>query len=201
MDWDARWTELHCAIGAAITEWSNLEHALARAFSISLGLSLERAERMFFAMHTFSAKHDLLWEAIQSNPLEPGIGATRQAIFKSACKKAERYATTRNKLAHSRPCIAAHGSIVLGGTIVPNVISGDLNVTLDQVLTVKAIQESATAFSTLSGAINRACEKTDLASLETLLRQVRSLAPSPYSDSLGLRAASKSQPPPRSSQA
>jgi hypothetical protein len=87
--------ELHNAIGVAIAAWSALEHALSKAFAITLGLPQARTERMFFAMHTFSAKHDLLWEAIQSNSPEPGIEETRQSIFKAACKKAERYAPTR----------------------------------------------------------------------------------------------------------
>src|SRR5690606_18531251 len=111
VDWEAKWSELHSAIGLAISKWSRLEHALANAFAISLGLPRQRTDRMFFAMHTFSAKHDLLWEAIQSNPLEPGVEETRQSVFKSACKKAQKFAPTRNKLAHSQPVIAAYGSI------------------------------------------------------------------------------------------
>jgi hypothetical protein len=195
-DWNAKWQELHNAMGIAIAAWSTLEHALARAFAVTLGLPAHRTERMFFAMHTFSAKHDLLWEAIQSNPLPPGIEATRQSIFKSACKKAERYAPTRNKLAHSTPAIVSNGSLVLGGVIMPNVVNEDANVTLTQTLTVKAILESSDSFRALARILTSACDEGSQASLETLLVQVRALAPCPYSDSLGIRVASTQGLPP-----
>jgi len=199
VDWEDKWQELHNAIGRAIAAWSTLEHALARAFAITLGLPEHRTERMFFAMHTFSAKHDLLWEAIQSNPLPPGTDATRQSVFKSACRKAERYAPTRNKLAHSTPAIAAHGSLVLGGVITPNVIHTDVNVTLTQILTVKAICEASISFRALAKVVADACDESNQASLETLLEHVRDLAPCPYSDSLGLRAVPTQALPPEPS--
>jgi len=196
VDWNVKWAELHQAIGAAVSAWSSLEHALAKAFATTLGLPLDRAERMFFTLYTFNAKRGLLREAIQSNPIEKGIEATRLSIFKSACKKAERYAPTRNKIAHSRPVIAAKGSIVLGGVIAPNFMSDDVKATLDQTITVKAINEARDSFRILARLVKQACEEQDPASLDKLLQQVRSLAPIPYSDSLGLRAASTHKPSP-----
>jgi hypothetical protein len=198
---DAKWAELHNAIGIAVSAWSKLEHALSKAFAITLGLPLYRAERMFFAMHAFSAKRDLLLAAIESNRLARGSDAIRQSIFKSACKKAARYAPTRNKLAHSRPGIAVHRGIVLGGTITPNVLDHDFHVTLGQILTVKAINEAAESFRSLARLVELACHEGDQASLERLLEQVRGLAPCPYSDALRLRAASTQEPPPESSPA
>jgi hypothetical protein len=195
VDWEAKWAELHEAIGAAISAWSTLEHALAKAFAIVLGMPLNRIQPMFFAMHTFSAKRDLLWEAIQSNPLSPGVAAIRQDIFRAACKKAELYAPTRNKLAHSRPAIAAHGSVVLGGIVAPNVLHRDVETTISRVLTVAAISESRDSFTTLARLISRACDEPDHQSLE-VLEQVRNLASTPYSDSLGLQVASKPALPP-----
>lgn len=201
VNWDAEWAELHSAIGLAISKWSRLEHALAKAFAISLGLPSQRTDRMFFAMHTFSAKRELLREAIHSNPLEPGIEATRQSVFKSACMKAEKYASTRNKLAHSQPAIAAHGSLVLGGIITSNAIGKDVGNILQKTITVKAIREAASSFGELAKLVNQACVATEQSSIETLLQQVRGLAPCPYSDSLGLRAAIEPEPPAEPSQA
>jgi hypothetical protein len=185
------WQKLYVAIGEAISEWSRLEHALASAFAITLGINEAVAEQVFFSARSFNGKHDMLMAALKARAVhEKHPEHKRFEIFRSGCKKAEKWASARNKLAHERPTVSALGKELIGGVLTPNVLSRDIQTHFQQCMTTEAISESAKSFQALTQAVLLACEQDEETSLDTLLQRVRELPPSPYSDSLERRVTS-----------
>lgn len=181
--YDAAKTALHTAIGDAIAGWSVLEHSLAEALGVCLDLPVTRVRGMFFSARSFSGKHDMLLRAAQDCPADPKSAlGLKLKIFRCALNRSNKYKTVRNHIAHDKPILAAKGMYVLGPAMIPNSLKITDNLP-DQIITLEAIEESASRFRELADLVNRACSEGDDASLDTLLQQVRELPPSPYSDS------------------
>lgn len=188
------------AIGNAIAAWSGLEHSLAEALAVCLGLPLSRVRGMFFSPKSFKGKHDMLLRAIQDCPAQKDSAVQiRLQTFRSALKRAETFSRVRNQLAHDMPIIAAKGVLTLGPAMIPNdpKFNSDL---IDRIITVEAIDASAVQFRKLTEFVKDACLENEPASLHKLLEQVRGLPPRPYPDSLTLRATIASSHPREASQ-
>jgi hypothetical protein len=188
-----KFDELHSAIGRAVADWSHLEHALSMAFASVTGLKLALANPIFFSARSFNGKYMMLTAAIKAaNNPSTAMKRFRRDLYKSAAKKADKWNSVRNKLAHDRPIVIAVGENVLVGALVDNLHfrqseytdPGAFKAFMERTLTTSAILESADNFRTLAEIIENACNEHAESSLEKLLQQVRGLPPDPYQDSL-----------------
>jgi hypothetical protein len=172
-------------MGRALASWSQLEHALAKAFAVTCGLPIESAKATFFSERRFFRKIELLVAAVDTGSAAASEAITlRNCVFKAGCNKAKEYAPLRNKVAHEQTAVLALGSIVLGGVVSPNILANDIEGIKGEMLTVQAIKEAAQSFSLLADLIAEACDELEVEKLSTLWERVRSLPAKPYSDQL-----------------
>ncbi len=179
---------LHQSIGAAIGAFSKIEHALAEAFGICLGIKTPPAKAVFFAVGGFAARARILLAAISTFAPQDPAEAARAAVFKETCKLASSWSETRNRVAHQQFAVCVLAGRIVSGVVIPNLSSGDeaLAELDNKMLTRQAIDESTANFASLATIISQACSEREEVALQKLLAQSREFPGRPFRGEAGL---------------
>lgn len=177
----SEYDDLYRAIGKAVSEWASLEFGLSVAFSLRLGMGNLAGYHIFFSARSFRGKRDILVSALRElQPPEGHPSSTRHQIFMSACKKADKWSSVRNKIAHEMPFVSSDGDRAISG-IEPHVSHKDSAIREKQKMLKEHILESAANFEKLFGIIMLASTSDPPISYEEVLLKVRGLPAMPYS--------------------
>ena len=88
--------------GKALASWAKIEDQMSAMFSILCGLSPVSGMgiALFFSGRSFATRQDLINAAIRNSP---HADEDQQTLFRALVKKAKRYSTARNHIAHGIP--------------------------------------------------------------------------------------------------
>ena len=95
-------TELHYYYGIALANWSGIERGLFYWFYRTTAMSEAMARAVFYSARSFNGRAEMLDAAVAHNPT---IVGDELAFIKAAIKKAGRFSSFRNRIAHGEPII------------------------------------------------------------------------------------------------
>jgi hypothetical protein len=123
--------------GKAMAAWAALEMSFYIWFEHAMLLDMRQAKPLYYAATNFKARLDLLRAAISSTKLEK----EEQAFIEAAIKKAIKYSSFRNKL--------AHGEFTLEGLLIESK-HADYKAARSSAITQREIETAARNFSKLA---------------------------------------------------
>jgi hypothetical protein len=90
---------LHQQLGDAVVRWALVEHRLGNWFSIVTGIDEPKARTLFYAVHGFQARLDMLAKGMAHSKLS----AEQLQLTELIVSKARNYADFRNAMVHCGP--------------------------------------------------------------------------------------------------
>ena len=94
--------EFHHSYGITLANWSGIERGLFYWFYRTTGMSEAMARAVFYSARSFNGRAEMLEAAVANNPTLLG---DELAFIKAAIKKAGKFSSFRNRIAHGEPII------------------------------------------------------------------------------------------------
>jgi hypothetical protein len=94
------------AYGSALISWAQVEDELCVLFGLLVGIQPEAARALFFSGRSFATRADLYSAAIATSACPEAAKKVHRAIL----KKARRFSSARNSIAHGVPAFIAKHS-------------------------------------------------------------------------------------------
>lgn len=171
----------HLAYGIALSKWAAIEERMFLWFFFITGMKQDMARAIFYSARNFTARADMLSQAVAVCHLTED----EKEFLRAATKKSHQFSAFRNSIVHGEPTFdVREGSPTYKQFIH---LQGDKHpaIAADSALTIQHLERSAARFSELSRLLGDVLEHmhslSDMSIPSECLRQVKALPNDPSS--------------------